>query len=70
MVLRVLHPDDAAEAATLLTRAAELDDAQLALFLTAFAERVRSSDAPVRAAEVRTWLDASPPAGEAPPPRS
>lgn len=70
LVLRVLHPDDGAEAAALIARAAELDDAELELFLMAFAERVRLSDAPVRAAELRTWLDSSPPAGGAPPPPS
>ncbi len=63
LLLSVLDPADAAEAASLLTRAAALDDAQLELFLAAFTERVRESPAPVTAAELRAWLDASPPAG-------
>lgn len=62
LVLRALEPADAEEAAALIARAAELDDAELAFVLDAFADRVRSSPDPVRASELRAWLDATPPA--------
>lgn len=70
LVLAALDPADAEAAAALIARAATLDDAQLELFLTAFEERLRASPEPVSAAELRSWLDASPPGGEAPPPRT
>jgi hypothetical protein len=70
LVLAALDPADAAEAAALITRAAALDDAQLMLFLTAFGERVQSSTEPVTAAELRAWLDSSPPAAGDPPPHT
>jgi hypothetical protein len=60
MLVAALDPTDAAEAASLIARAAALDDAELELFLTALADRVRSSGEPVTAAELRSWLDAWP----------
>lgn len=70
LLLRVLDPADAEESAGLILRAAGLSEPELAAFLDAFAERVQASPAPVRAAEIRAWLDGSPPAASAPPPRS
>ena len=70
LVLAALDPADAADAAALIARAATLDDAELELFLAAFEERLRASPEPVRAAELRSWLDTSPTGGEAPPPRT
>jgi hypothetical protein len=64
-LLRVLDPDDAEEAASLILRASELPEAELAEFLEVFAERLRAAEEPVRAAELRRWLDGPP--GTAPP---
>lgn len=62
LVLRVLDPRDAEEAAALIEQAAALSEPELQAFLDAFAERVRSSPAPVRAGELRSWLGGAPPA--------
>lgn len=56
MLLSVLDPADADEAARLILQAAGLPETELAAFLDAFADRVRSSPHPVRAAELRSWL--------------
>ena len=69
LLLRVLDPADEEEAAALILQAAGLPDPELAAFLDAFAERIRGSPEPVRAAELRSWLAGSPPAGSGPPPR-
>ena len=68
LLLAVLDPADDDEAAALILQAAALPDAELALFLDAFAARVRSSREPIRAIEIRSWLAGTPPAGEDSPP--
>jgi hypothetical protein len=57
LLLSALDPEDAEDAASLMFQAAALPDTALSAFLDRFAERVRSSPAPVRAAELRTWLE-------------
>jgi len=59
LLLSALDQADEAEAAALILRAASLPEPELAAFLEEFADRVRASPAPVRAAELRAWLDAS-----------
>lgn len=68
MLLSVLEEGDAEEAAGLILQAAALSEPELEAFLDAFAERVRSSPAPVRAAELRAWLPGAPGAAASPPP--
>ena len=61
LLLASLDPADAEEAAALIVRVSALDDPRLELFLTALADRVRASPEPVTAAELRSWLEGSPP---------
>ena len=61
---RVLVPGSGAAAAEIINAAARLDDEGLATFLRLFAARVRESAAPIRADELRRFLEAaSRPAG-------
>lgn len=69
LLLRALDPADEEEAAALILQAAGLPDPELAAFLDAFAERVRTSEELVRAAELRSWLAGGPPAGAGPRPQ-
>lgn len=62
LVLRVLDPADAEEAAALIAEAAALPEPELRVFLDLFAARVQASPAPVRASEIRAWLGGTPPA--------
>ncbi len=60
MMVRVLAPGEADQAAELILEAAALDDESLGTFLHAFAERVETSAEPVTAAELRALLDGVP----------
>ncbi|HKW58253.1 MAG TPA: hypothetical protein VJR46_00640 [Candidatus Dormibacteraeota bacterium] len=53
---RVLEPAQREAAAEIIEAATMLDDVGLRRFLQMFAARVRASDAPVRADELRTFL--------------
>lgn len=53
---RVLDPAQHEAAAEIIEAATMLDDIGLRRFLQLFAARVRSSDAPVRADELRAFL--------------
>lgn len=53
---RVLDPREDHAAAQIIEAATMLDDVGLRRFLQLFAERVRASDAPVRAGELRRYL--------------
>jgi uroporphyrinogen-III synthase len=53
---RVLAPEDREAGAAVLVRAAELDDDRLAEFLEALTARVRESEAPLTAAELKGLL--------------
>lgn len=53
---RVLEPGHREAAAEIIEAATMLDDVGLRRFLQLFATRVRASDAPVRAEELRTFL--------------
>ena len=53
---RVMDPRQQAAAAEIIEAATMLDDVGLRRFLRLFAERVRASDAPVRAEELRRYL--------------
>ncbi|HYS98198.1 MAG TPA: hypothetical protein VEM94_07350 [Candidatus Dormibacteraeota bacterium] len=53
---RVLDPEHRESAAEIIEAAAMLDDVGLRRFLQLFASRVRASDAPVRAEELRKFL--------------
>ena len=53
---RVLEPRDRKAAAEIIEAATMLDDTGLRRFLALFAGRVRQSSLPVRAAELRTFL--------------
>ncbi|TMB47647.1 MAG: hypothetical protein E6J53_01800 [Chloroflexi bacterium] len=53
---RVLEPGNRDAAAEIIEAATHLDDEGLRHFLQLFAARVRASDAPVRAAELRKFL--------------
>lgn len=53
---RVLEPGHREAAAEIIEAAAMLDDEGLRRFLQLFAARVRTSDAPVRAGELRAFL--------------
>jgi hypothetical protein len=56
---QVLAPGEEAEAAAVIKAAARLDDDGLRVFLELFAERLRSSPAPVTHKELRRFLIAS-----------
>jgi hypothetical protein len=53
---RVLEPGHREAAAEIIEAATMLDDEGLRRFLQLFAARVRASDAPVRAGELRKFL--------------
>jgi hypothetical protein len=53
---RVLDPSQGEAAAEIIEAATMLDDVGLRYFLQLFAARVRSSDAPIRADELRRFL--------------
>jgi hypothetical protein len=53
---RVIEPSHRDAAAEIIEAATMLDDVGLRRFLQLFAQRVRSSDAPVRADELRRFL--------------
>ena len=53
---RVIDPSQHEAAAEIIEAATMLDDAGLRRFLQLFAARVRASDAPIRAAELRKFL--------------
>jgi hypothetical protein len=53
---RVIDPAQRDDAAEIIDAAALLDDAGLRRFLQMFAARVRASETPVRADELRTFL--------------
>jgi hypothetical protein len=53
---RVLDPRHREAAAEIIEAATMLDDVGLRRFLQLFAARVRSSDAPIRADELRNYL--------------
>ena len=54
---RVLEPRQREAAAEIIEAATMLDDAGLRQFLQLFAKRVRASDAPIRADELRKFLE-------------
>ena len=54
---RVLEPLDREAAAEIIEAATMLDDTGLRRFLSLFAERVRESNRPIRADELRTFLE-------------
>ena len=54
---RVLEPRDRQAAAEIIEAATMLDDTGLRTFLALFAERVRESNLPVRADELKTFLE-------------
>ena len=54
---RVLVPRQREAAAEIIEAATLLDDVALRRFLQLFAARVRSSDVPIRAGELRRFLD-------------
>ena len=54
---RVLDPRDHEAAAEILEAATMLDDTGLRRFLSLFADRVRESNRPVRADELRAFLE-------------
>jgi hypothetical protein len=56
---RVLDRQDHEAAAEIIEAATMLDDVGLRRFLRLFAARVRASDRPVRAEELRTFLQES-----------
>ena len=53
---RVLDPREHGAVAEIIEAATMLDDVGLRRFLQQFAERVRASDSPVRAEELRRYL--------------
>lgn len=53
---RVLEPEHREAAAEIIEAATRLDDEGLRRFLQLFAARVRASDAPIRAGELRNFL--------------
>lgn len=55
-VARVLEPGHGAASAEIIEAATMLDDVGLRQFLQLFAARVRASDVPVSAEELRTFL--------------
>ncbi|HSS60795.1 MAG TPA: hypothetical protein VLK30_05005 [Candidatus Limnocylindrales bacterium] len=55
-LVRVLDPAHHESAAEIIEAATMLDDVGLRRFLQLFAARIRASDAPVRADELRTFL--------------
>lgn len=55
-LVRVLDPGQRDSAAEIIEAATMLDDTGLRRFLQMFAARVRASDAPVRADELRAFL--------------
>jgi hypothetical protein len=56
---RVLEPSQRDAAAEIIEAATMLDDVGLRRFLQLFAARVRASESPVRADELRTFLQES-----------
>jgi hypothetical protein len=56
LLTRVLEPTQRDAAAEILEAATMLDDVGLRRFLQMFSARVRASDAPVRADELRAFL--------------
>jgi hypothetical protein len=54
---RVLDPRQREATAEIIEAATLLDDVELRHFLQLFAARVRASDAPIRAGELRRFLD-------------
>ena len=56
MLARIVEPAHQADVADIIESAAQLDDDSLRKFLQKFAERVRSSAAPVRREELLVFL--------------
>lgn len=56
MLARIVEPAHQADIAEIIESATRLDDDGLTKFLQKFAERVRSSAAPVRREELRVFL--------------
>jgi hypothetical protein len=56
MLARIVEPGHQADIAAIIESATQLDDDGLRIFLQKFAERVRSSAAPVRREELRVFL--------------
>jgi hypothetical protein len=54
---RVLDPRHREASAEIIEAATLLDDVELRRFLQLFAARIRASDAPIRAGELRRFLD-------------
>jgi hypothetical protein len=65
MLDRIVEPADQADVAEIIESATRLDDAGLRRFLLKFADRVRSSSAPVRREELQLFLEESKEGGPA-----